>query len=495
MLREKRDGVTRREIVRQGGALTAAVLAAGPGAAFGASPEPQRIIVLGAGLAGLAAAWELIDAGHDVTVLEGRMRPGGRVRTLRADFADGLYADAGGMVFTSADANARRYIEALGLEPAELADAGLRGLFHMDGRRFSVGPGERVAWPYGLSAEESALGPEGIVSRYALEGLNADSVRADGWRREQIARLDQVSMAEYMRDRGASAGAVELLRNYLWFGQAIDRASMLSVAMSDLAWALTGASVFTLRGGNDQLPRGMAARIGQHVRYGFRVQAVRDTGSSVEVLGRQAGEVRSFRADRVICTLPATIVRELAFAPELPAAQRRAVSELEYMSVTRTFLQVRRAFWFDEGVRGRASTDLPIGQIERHPLAVAGASTDRSILESHVRGPYAAELGAMTRDEVLALTVHEMSRVHPELPREYEGGSVKSWAADPFVRSGFSMAAPGQVVEFLPALRQPHGRVHFAGEHTSIRRATMEGALRSGVRAAREVHTADGGHL
>lgn len=493
MPRGKRGVVTRREVMRRGGALTAAVLATGPGAALGTTREPQRVIVLGAGLAGLAAAWELIDAGHDVTVLEARMRPGGRVRTLRADFADGLYADAGGMVFLSTDAHARRYIAALGLETAELADAGLRGLFHMDGRRFSVGPGQRVAWPYGLTAEENALGPDGILFRYALEGLTADSVRADGWRRDEIARLDQVSMAEYMRQRGASAGAVELLRNYLWFGQAIDRASMLAVAMSDLSGALTGAGFFTLRGGNDQLPRGMAARVGRHVRYGFRAQAIRDSGNGVEVLGRQAGEVRSFRADRVICTLPATIVRELAFAPELPADQSRAVTELEYMSVTRTFLQVRRAFWFDEGVQGRASTDLPVGQIERHPLAVAAAATDRSILESHVRGPYAAELGAMTRDEALALTVHEMTRVHPQLPGEYEGGTVKSWAADPFVRSGFSMAAPDQIVEFLPALQRPHGRVHFAGEHTSIRRATMEGALRSGVRAAHEVQTANGG--
>jgi len=82
--------------------------------------------------------------------------------------------------------------------------------------------------------------------------------------------------------------------------------------------------------------------------------------------------------------------------------------------------------------------------------------------------------------------------VHPALGENVEGGTVKAWSNDPYALAGYSLPAPGQVTRWLPLLQRPHGRIHFAGEHTSILRATMEGALRSGIRAAAEVVRAGG---
>jgi len=489
--------LTRRRVVGLG-ATAAAALASGwrprTAAAVSLVPtqQPQHVLVLGAGLAGLAAAWELVEAGHEVTVLEARSRPGGRIRTLRSSFADGLHAEAGGMAFSSADANAARYIDALGLTRAEFADAGLRSLYYLDGRRFSTRPGQRVDWPYSLTAEESELGPRGLIGRYILDGLSQDAANPAAWQEPHLASLDQVTLADFMRARGASDGAVELLGRTLWFGAAIDVSSMLSIAMADFPSDILGAAGFVLRGGNDQLPRGMANRLRRHVRYGIEVESIQEGREQVRVHARQAGESLAFTADRLVCTIPAPVLRELQIDPALPPEQERAIRELNYLGVTRTFLQVRRAFWFDEGVSGAAHTDLPIGQIERHPLSVAAATDERSILESHVRGPHAYELGEMTPAEVLDVTLRDMEKVHPQIRQQYEGGLTKSWTSDPFVRSGFSMATPGQVTGFLEILKKSRGRIHFAGEHTSIMRATMEGALRSGVRAAREVHDAGG---
>jgi monoamine oxidase len=483
--------LTRRRILGTGAAGAAALAAGWPvGAAAAAVTRPQapqRVLVLGAGLAGLAAAWELNDAGHDVRVLEARTRPGGRVRTLRADFADDLYAEAGGMVFSMGDTNAVRYIEALGLPRAEPGEAGLRELYHLDGRRFAVGPGQRVAWPYGLTAEEAALGPRGIQGRYILDGLPREAADPAAWKEPQLAALDNITLGDFMRARGASEGAVRLMGHWLWFGAAIEVASMQSIAMADYPWAITGAAAFVIRGGNDLLPRGMATRLRRRVEYGVEVVAIEEASHAVRVHTRRGGVDQAFEADHVICTIPASVLRDLEISPPLPPAQTRAIAELNYMGVTRTFLQTRRAFWFDEGVEGAACTDLPVGQIERHPRAAAGSPEARSILESHVRGPYAFELGAMLQADRMAVTLTGLAQVHPTIRQEVEGGVTKSWAADPYVRSGFSMATPGQVTNLLELLRAPRGRLHFAGEHTSIKRATMEGALRSGVRAAGEI--------
>ena len=351
--------LTRRRVLRFGTAV-AAGLASGwrpavakPGG-LGPPRQPQRVLVLGAGLAGLAAAWELVEAGHEVTVLEARSRPGGRVRTLRSVFAGGLHAEAGGMVFSSNDANAARYIDALGLTRAELADAGLRDLYHLRGRRFSTGPGQRVDWPYALTAEERILGPRGLIGRYILDGLPRDVADPAAWRQPHLAALDSVTLADFMRALGASDGAVELLGSAVWFGAAIDVSSMLSIAMADFPTDIVGGAVFVLAGGNDQLPCGMAERLDRNIRYGVEVESIQEGGDRVRVHARQAGEARAFMADRVICTIPASVLRDLPIDPPLPRQQARAISELNYLGVTRTFLQVRRAFWFDEGVRGRA---------------------------------------------------------------------------------------------------------------------------------------------
>jgi len=87
----------------------------------------------------------------------------------------------------------------------------------------------------------------------------------------------------------------------------------------------------------------------------------------------------------------------------------------------------------------------------------------------------------------LRFALAEMEKVHPGVGRYYEGGQAKSWQTDPWARGAYTSFRPGQVTTWLPRIVRPEGRVHFAGEHTSVFPATMEGAIESGVRAAREI--------
>src|SRR5579863_2028212 len=101
----------------------------------------DRVIVIGAGLAGLAAALELAGAGHPVTVLEAQSRPGGRVLTLREPFTQGLYAEAGGIAFSDQSVNALRYARTFAVEMKRLPAPHLARVYYLRGRRFSVKPG------------------------------------------------------------------------------------------------------------------------------------------------------------------------------------------------------------------------------------------------------------------------------------------------------------------------------------------------------------------
>jgi monoamine oxidase len=454
---------------------------------------PGQVIVLGAGLAGLAAAWELTEAGHEVTILEARSRPGGRVLTLREPFADGLYAEAGGMAISGRYRHLHRYLRIFGLEAADMGSgAGLGAVHHLRGRRLVVGAGP-VTWPYRLEAGERGLGPRELEARY-VSGLieTFGDPSAPDWRIEPLLGYDELSFGDFLRSRGASDEAVELIGSNLWFGAGIERGSALSIFLEGYALYHEAAPFQVIAGGNDGLPRAMASKLRRRIHYGTQVRSIVESGNGVEVIcaGPDGGERSSLLADRVICTLPLPALRRVEVDPALPAAMRDACTALGYLEVLRMFAQMRRQYWLEEGVAGPARTDLPIGQVQQHPLTQPGGVEDRALLEGHLRGGLVAGVSALGETARLDLMLDGLEKVHPGAREHYEGGVTKNWVADAWSGGGFSWYGPGEVARWLAAVARPRGRIHFAGEHTSALRATMEGALASGVRVAQEVHEA-----
>lgn len=450
---------------------------------------PKEVVVVGAGLAGLAAARELDEAGHDVTVLEARMRPGGRVRTLREPFSSGLFADAGAAAFSKAYSEANRYIDELGLERASWAQPDLRALYHLNGERFSVGGGQQPEWPYDLTEEEQGLGPMGLMKKYLFGTLPKKIAKPSSWNQPPLSRLDQMSLAEYLREQGASDGAVELIADTQFFGPRIEQTSALSSALAEFGLFFAGAP-FVLKGGNDRLPTAMADRLGQSIQYGVEVTGIRDTGQGVEVTAERTGRTETYVADRAVCAVPLGVLKDLTVTPKMPSEKRSALSEVPYVDATRTFFQVKRAFWYDDGVSGNASTDLPVGTVYRHPMEDAAGPDQRAVVEGYTIGSAAARQAAYSDDELIERVLSEMEKVHPGIGEYVEGAVVKAWGRDPYAVGHVSWPAQGDVTGHLEALQHPYGRVHFAGEHTTVLRGTMEGALRSGIRAAKEVNNA-----
>lgn len=458
------------------------------------SPRPGRVLVLGAGLSGLAAAWELEQAGHDVTILEARTRPGGRILTLRGPFADGLYAEAGGMALNPRYRHFHRYLTIFGLEAAPLpGPRGLGVVHHLRGERLVVGAGRSVAWPYRLSDTERGLDSAGLIGRYVIDGLEVfGDPSAPDWIIEPLLEYDDMSFADFLRSRGASDEAVELIRRTQWFGEGIEKGSALSSLVESFALFHEAGPVQVVDGGNDQLPRAMASALSRRIRYGTPVRVIREKVGGVDVVCSRSigGKDRAFAADRVICTLPLPTLARVEVDPVLPKSLRDAIGGLGYLEVLRLFAQMRRQFWRERGEMGPAYTDLSIGQVQQHPLTETGGADDRAILEGHLRGAQVAPVAVLSEPERLELLLAGLEKVHPGARDHCEGGVTKAWDDDPWSAGAFSWYGPGEVGRWLTVLGKPHGRVHFAGEHTSALRATMEGALASGVRAAREVHEA-----
>ncbi len=491
-------GLTRRSFLKHA-AVTLPALAAFPRVALASESastppgRPRRVIVVGAGLAGLAAARELAALGHEVTVLEAQLRPGGRVWTIRDPFPDGLFIEAGAINYGDASRHVVRYVEALGLPVATYPPLPkpLSGVFHIRGKRVVAEPGKPVDWPLDLTAEEKSQGFLGLLMKHVVPAAREIGDPADpAWRLDAFRRFDQVTMTDFLKNQGVSAEALHLMSSTMGFGYGWSEVSALHRLVSDMAIFFAGnQSTRFLVGGMDLLPRALARGLRERIHYGAALVKVVQEPDRVRAVYRQAGAERTVEADALVCTVPVPALRKIEFVPALPAAKRRIFEQIEYPAVTRLYLQTRRRYWAEAGESGSAGTDLPIQWVNEQPFLRAADQT-RGILECHLKGEDARRVDALDPDARLAFAAGHLDKVYPGFKQHFEGGLSVSWGADPWTGGGYAWWKPGQMTDWLPELVRPEGRIHFAGEHTSALSRTMEGALESGNRAAREVHGA-----
>jgi monoamine oxidase len=440
----------------------------------------SKVLVLGAGLAGLAAGFELARAGHDTTILEALARPGGRVHTLREPFAEGQYAESGALFVPSHHALTLKYVKVFGLEVRPAMPLFEARLYYVRGKRIVNSTAD---WPFELTAEERALGRAGMWDKYVGKALpQLGHLQAGGWPVDsRFAALDRLSVAEFLRSRGASPEGLALLRlGYLdMFGDGIESYSALQM-LQRLALMPASAERYTIGGGSDLLPKALAAALGGRIRYDTPVLRIEPGAISASVVTPQG----RFTADHVICTLPFSVLRQIEISPPFSRQKARAIDELPYSSVVRVFLQFGRRTWTAENLYVLTTTDLPMKWIFDHTVNQPGK---RGILEAQALGADARRLGAMPEAERIEFALSQLELVFPGVRRDYERGISKSWDDDPRARGAFAYFQPGQMSSLLPHLARPEGRVHFAGDHTSAWSGWMQGAIESGLRAAREV--------
>ncbi|NVI97585.1 FAD-dependent oxidoreductase [Myxococcus sp. AM009] len=451
----------------------------------------ERVIILGAGLAGLAAAHALVLAGQDVVVLEARARVGGRVLTLRKPFLDGMYAEAGAKYVLSGHATVLGFARRLGLELDPLPTPHTSALrpFHLRGRRILAPAGDETDVLQGVRADEQQLGLSGLYRKYVAPLVEAvgDPFHAS-WPGPGATHLDGLTLREALAERGASSAASEAvsLGRFDLVGDGIDASSALGVLRRELLTVgRGGSSAYTLRGGSDRLPVALAGALGGRIQFGWAAKRIEQEQGAVRVYCRgSTGEHRTFTAERLVCAIPFSVLRDVELVPAFSAEKMRAIRELEHASVVRTFIQYQRRLWTEWGWSNGWLTDLPI----MHVLDAAPTQPQASgILEAYRVGPCARAAGLLSEDERIAMTVRGLSQFAPELSSEVRSGTSYAWDLDPWARGAFAWFRPTQLTQWGRALATREGRVHFAGDQTSPMPGWMEGALLSGQRAALEI--------
>lgn len=466
--------------------LESAVLAAALPWAFGAraAARPQRVAVVGAGLAGLVAAYELMRAGHTVTVFEAQERPGGRIRTRRDAFGDGLYVEEGALEFGEGYTLLNQYVAQFGLPVSALGEhaAGTPEVFFVGGKRYPVPRGTEPDWPYALSPEDRRLGMRGVWTKYAQSAARPLAQPFDSRAMNRAARaLDEHTLADLARKQGASDAAV-LLMARAPMGDTFEHVSALQV----LLWRRfldASRNRVCLKGGNDQLPRAFAERLGARVHYRAQLRGIAQERSQVRLAIVHGETVEQVSADRAVLALPFSVLRQLELGDAFARHKRALIAALRYESVTRLLVHTRTRFWLQGGLDGSANTDLPVGAVRDFSAGQAGTA---GILGGDATAAASRRLSAMTEGERVHAGIENLGRVFPEVTAASAGGSSVCWDNEPYARGAWAYFGPGDMSSMFTQVALPDGRIHFAGEHTSTL-CFMEGAVQSGQRVAQEI--------
>ncbi|MGB7219826.1 MAG: FAD-dependent oxidoreductase [Vicinamibacterales bacterium] len=468
--------------------LRLSALAAGPLlTSFGCrqpSPSLAPVVVVGAGLAGLMAADVLRKAGRQVVVLEARGYPGGRVRTIREPFDEGLFAEAGAIRIAPSHQIVIRLAKQFGLDLVPFDSSNGSSLITVGTRRIRTDALSRTTLPLELKADERGLGQGALLERYVGDLPNdlADlAPTAASYARWEA--FDRLTWHEWLRSRGASPGAVRLMT----LGGDSSELSALYV-LRQFALLRGTTQFYKLQGGMDQLPRAMAGALGDRVRYNAAVvrldQADAETPArTVRVDYVENDQTRSLRASRVILAIPFSTLRQIDVRPALSPNRARVINELPYFPATRLLLQSRTRFWHASGLSGYARTDQPAEIWD----CTYDAPAAPGILGATVGGALGRSMLEMSEDQCIQLGWDLVAATFPDIRAGFVKGVALRWALEPWSRGAFAVFHPGQMTSMMPGISRPEGRLHFAGEHTSSWMGWMEGALESGERAAREV--------
>lgn len=468
------DGLTRREMLQLSLAAGAGLLVSNR-VAFGQARTGKRVLVVGAGFSGLAAAHELHAAGYDVTVFEARNRIGGRVLSF-SDLVPRKNVEGGGELIGSNQPTWAAYKDKFKLEFLDVGQEDAEFPIVLDGKR--------------LTADESEKLWEELEAALNRMNADADAVDADQpWKSPNAEALDGRSLSSWIEALDVSprcklaAHAIQTADNgvHSAWQSYLGNLSMVKGGGLEKYWS--DSEVFRCKGGNQQLAHRLAATLPKdRVLLRTIVGAIRTTDRGVTLTTRDG---KTHEGDEVIVAVPPPVWNKIAFDPLLPADLAPQMG-----ANTKFLLAATGPFWRRAGLAPDLLSDGPMQETWHGTEAQMGAGV---CLVGFSGGPSAdivREWGATARTENVLKT---LQAVYPGVRAAFVRARFMDWPGDTWVKASYSMPAPGQVTKFGPTLYEGLGRLHFAGEHTSYAfLGYMEGALNSGARVARTLASRDG---
>ncbi len=459
-----------------------------------------KVIIIGAGISGLSAAYELEKLGCEVIILEAQTdHIGGRVRTHRE--VDGLYAEFGAMRIPKTHTLTGKYISELGLETRPFVQRNPKAFCYVRNHVFNRSDAgiEQSKALFCLRDNEKDKKYDEFWLSTVVSILDkfTDEEKKDLFSTipslDKIKGLDRTSLLEIFRNANVSDEATELVITH--FGLETYLQTSLAEHLreeQELVWMEDGFSEIV--DGTDMLAKKFCERLKNEIVLGAEVFKIEQCKEGAIVNYRKAGNLLKVFCDWTICTAPLGVVSTMEIEG-FSYQKWRAIRRVNYDSSTKVVARVHRRFWEqDDGIFGGGSIyDSSLGHTwypsDNAQLQNTEISAKPSmLLASYTWGQAARRIDAIPESELQAFITEELQKIHTNLKSSDIEKVIRwSWTENPWSRGAFAFFNPGEHELLYSHLKEPEGRVILAGEHCSLSHSWIQGALESAIDASHHI--------
>lgn len=455
-----------------------------------AANTDARVVILGAGTAGLTCAYRLQQAGLHATLIEAAPRVGGRMYSLQNFFADDQIAELGGELIDTEHHAIRNLARELGVELIDLAY-----LDHSNGHDYFIDGKLTKADSHWIEAFRPLA--DLIRRDIGEDGANCEVTWNSGTARGR--ELDRMSVEEWL-DRNRVSGAIRKVIHAAYvgeFGRELDEQSALNllcaVGTEPGTFGIFGESNerFRCKTGNGSIPIRLAQELERGIDLGTVVESIRNRGTGFELTVRRGASTAVIPADVLVTTIPLTVMRKLDLRNlDLTPAQRATILGQSYGTNSKMMVGLKSRPWVSMNVTAYTFTDLPFQACWDTSRGQRG---QHAILTNFTGGKQGLVVGEGPLQDRARDFVTQADQVFPGLAEAYTGQAVRQiWPTYEWSQGSYTCFAPGEYQRYFRALVEPQGRLIFAGEHTIDESGFMNAAVESGERAAKQVLQAIG---
>ncbi|MGM0924170.1 MAG: FAD-dependent oxidoreductase [Bacillota bacterium] len=465
----------------------------------------KKIIILGAGIAGMAAAYELGKAGYDCEILEARNRTGGRNWTVRkgtteteingvkqtSNFDKGQYMNAGPARIPQNHVTID-YCRELGVELEVFANSNEFSYYYQE----NAGPLSNQKIRKGTLKSDTRGYISELLAKVADKtALDSPLSKDDIERLRAYLKSEGDLSADYTYKGSSRRGYKELPGGGLQPGTKDTPYAFKELLQSGMMNNISGDYSFTQQpmmfqpvGGMDQIPKALEEKLHGQITFGAEVQEIRQSADGVRIVykTKENGKTKEIRGDYCICTIPLPVLKNIP--ADFTAPMKNAIRNIEYAKTGKIGFQFKNRFWEqdDRILGGITTTNMDISQIW-YPSN--DYLTQKGVLIGYYNfGQNAIDYGNLSLSQRHARALSQGGKIHPQFAREIENSFSVAWHKIKYNEGGWAEYSSSDRENYYPVLNEPQGRIHLAGEHLSYLTGWMAGAFESARIVVRRIH-------